>query len=355
MIVSFWDKNSDSLISEFGPTGLDESGELIGFGFILEGFISDSFPAEPREREISDFILEAISSGDRYLGARGVSRSTADRLLIKISGSEAVIYGLVEAKTSSVAVRSSLEQLGKQERVLRAYTRNIKIQKRWGYPPEFFRNLDLRIEESLEKILLVPLGEKESITDLPEGWTCREAEISYDEMVFLAKLLWPEFRPSIEFGENQLAAFERGFLSLFYSWGKARLRNIFQLEGDRLLPLHRILLFTCITEKIPIGENEIREVIQAVGRQKYVFHQPEMISLQLEHTVLKERKFLNRFLDFPDEILEIKGITREELREQIMIFLFRLREFRLNLFQEEGIAKLAEKMEDFDILKIPSS
>lgn len=263
-----WAKEIPALRSSFNSAGKDPKPNNYGFGFLVEAFVycSNKLPrkntkkGEEAAREII-FGLHSGKLGNIKLGSR---QSNSDFLWVELTGRRVVVTGIGEIKSSFRAASQKIGgQLKRQETSLGYLADKFKSAKADNSISSLFKIKGIEIAENLEKFLIMPFGEGEKARrdgNFP-GWQIVEIEFGYEELVFIAQQIWPDFRPDVQIGPGKLANLDKIAVRLG-EWAKPRLDAIFkdseEFGNHNSLPYFELGLFILATGKTPLLEDEVR-------------------------------------------------------------------------------------------------
>ena len=200
------------------------------FGFIAEA-LAASDPDLPRnspsEEDLAKIMLEAMRNGSRrdQMGFNKGRLYNPDFIWIKLKGQKAAVWGIGEVKSSGSAFVAGRDKMFLQENSVREIVKAIMRSKKEKPHPRFARKRVV-IENSLRKMLIVPHGMKERDFLLPDGWEVQNIKFTYDELLFIAKQIWPNFRPRLRFEKVPLGKDRYDFIDWLLKWGEAKLRKI---------------------------------------------------------------------------------------------------------------------------------
>ncbi|MBI4134727.1 MAG: hypothetical protein HY471_01275 [Candidatus Sungbacteria bacterium] len=242
---------------------------------MVEAFARHSKKIPRRNTESGERAAQAILS-ELHSGKRGHVRlesrqSNSDFLWVRQTGRRIVVTGIGEIKSSYQAAKEKVGgQLKRQERSVGYLAEELKAAKLNGSVSGFFRKRGIEVDGNLEKFLIVPFGQGEEARQDGEfsGWQVIEIEYSYNELVFIAQQIWPDFRPDIKFVPGKLANLDRIAVQLG-EWVRPRLDNIFsdstEFGRHNPLPYFELGLFILATGKTPLTEDEVRWSSELVG------------------------------------------------------------------------------------------
>ena len=206
--------------------------------------------------------------GHVRLGSR---QSNSDFMWVKLTGRRIVVTGIGEIKSSYRAAKEKIGgQLKRQERSVGYLAEELKAVKLNGSVSGFFRKNGIEVADDLEKFLIVPFGEREKVGQDKKfsGWRVVEIEYGYNELVFIAQQIWPDFRPDVRFVPGQLANLDRIAVQLG-EWVRPRFSQIFsdstEFGHHNPLPYFELGLFILATGKTPLTEDEVRWSAELAG------------------------------------------------------------------------------------------
>lgn len=357
ILAQAWNAGSmRTLVHIFGPAGLNTKGEN-GFGFLVEALASASNNTPkntPLGERFSRGFLYVLSTGDAGGGGTGFSSSNPDRMLIRIGKNEITIVGMVEVKSSANIVEQSADQLLKHEGSVSTLTASL-IRTRAETYADWLEHKRVKVQTPLRKVLVVPHGQTGfSRKTFPLGWEIHELEFTYDELVFLARILWPEFRKDKIFGLNAFARYEKRFLLELIEYQTRFWKEIFR--GNRLVPFKELTMFACALRKIPAHGGPISAVSAMCRKYDYLLHRYPTVKIGSQKLTAWEKAFLKKFLRLK-ETGEFAPYTHEaELQIQILIFLQNLRAFQRAVQKEirqmPSDPKLKWIFEEYDLTKV---
>jgi len=269
-----WFEDIPRLRSNFDSAGRDPRTESFGFGFLVEAFArhSKKIPrqnTESGERAAQAILFELHSEkrGHVRLGSR---QSNSDFLWVRQTGRRITVTGIGEIKSSYQAAKEKIGgQLKRQERSVGYLAEQLKAAKLNGSVSGFFRKRRIEVADNLEKFLIVPFGEGEEARHDKKfsGWQVVEIEYSYNELLFIAQQIWPDFRPDIKFVPGKLANLDQIAVRIG-EWVRPRFSQIFidstEFGCHNPLPYFELGLFTLATGKTPLTEDEVRWAAELV-------------------------------------------------------------------------------------------
>src|SRR3989344_4657627 len=250
----FWASDVSRLRGDFDSAGRKPKTDDLGFGFLVEGFArhSDRLPERNTEKgeEIAKTILSVFHSGRKNkIVQLEHSLSNSDFLWIKQTGRLITVTGIGEVKSSYKAALQKIGgQLKRQETSLSFLAKRFEEAKVNKENNDFFQKRKVVIAENLERVLIVPFGEGEQVrcNDKFAGWQIIELEFSYEELIFIAQQIWPDFRPEIQIGPGKLANLDQIAFGLG-EWIKPRLDRVFydskEFGAHNPLPYFELGLF----------------------------------------------------------------------------------------------------------------
>ena len=211
------------------------------------------------------------------------------------------------------------------------------------------------VADKLVKIVLVPLGEGDQIKALlPGGWERVEMEFSYQELVFVAKLIWPGLvnRRSQQpvSTEGYIVGFEREFLNPLLEFSERRLKNIFFDSTVKKIPAREILLLISCLGKIPLLDNDINWVAGYLNRREFYGLFP-VYPAQPKALTRKDEELLNKLMEW--YFGQRPEADKNQAREHVLFFLSNLDHFACVLSaalksDEESFVRVS-RMDSYDI------
>lgn len=269
-----WAESISWLQDDFDSAGRDLRADSHGFGFLVEAFVrhSNKLPRKNTEKgeEAARIILSELHMGKRGYVNLGSRQSNSDFLWVKLTGRRITVTGIGEVKASYRAASQKVGgQLKRQERSIGFLAEQLKSVKASKSIHGFFEKRGVVVTDNLEKFLIVPFGEGENARQDEEfsSWQIVEIEFSYDELVFIAQRIWPDFRSNIKIGPGRLTNLFQvaGNLS---NWIKPRLDKVFsdskEFGSRNPLPYFELGLFFLATGKTPILEEEVKWAAELV-------------------------------------------------------------------------------------------
>ena len=263
-----WAEDISRLRDSFDSTGRNPGDDSHGFGFLVEAFARYSNKLPMRNTNKGEEAIRTILS-ELHSGKRGSidlvhRRSNSDFLWVELTGRRITITGIGEVKASHKAASQKVGgQLKRQERSLEILVEELKSAKDQGTIQGFFHRRSVGVSDHLGKFLIVPYGEGEKTRCDKEflDWKVVELEFSYNEIVFIAQQIWPDFRPDIRFRPGHLTSLFK-ITNELGEWIRPRLSNIFsdsnEFDSHNPMPCFELGLFFLATEKTPILESEVR-------------------------------------------------------------------------------------------------
>ena len=263
-----WTKSVSWLQSSFDSAGINPRTESYGFGFLVEAFarFSGRLPRSNTEKgaEAARTIISELHSGKKGNVNLTHSRSNSDFLWVELTGRRVTITGIGEIKSSYKAASQEIGgQLKRQESSLELLAKELESSKVRKSVKGFFQKRNISISDNLEKFLIVPHGEGEKAGHDKRfsGWQIIQLEFSYGELVFVAKKIWPNFRPDVRIGPGRLT-FLFQVASNLGDWIKPKLDSVFidsvEFNEHNPLPYFELGLFFLATGKTPMLEDEVR-------------------------------------------------------------------------------------------------
>jgi len=304
ILREFWKKEVPYLQSRFGSTGCDPTRpDFSGFGFVVEGlahFSSKLSHNTDRGEVASQLVTSVLHEG---------GQANSDFIWLDYVGRRITVRGIGEVKTSYEAFRERRWQPGRQEIALRHFAQDLEGGKATH---DFFRKRKLVVPEEFERVLVVPFGEATRFkNDIPKGWKLVELEFSYEEALFIAKQIWPEFRPETKFGPGRLTKLELLILKLIDKL-KPKLNEIF-LELQGRIPCRQVSLFLLAVDKLASSQSEMSWVEKTMEScfwpalqgcldkplmRKELTPQEETYYVKLLHDLTSDQNLLLFFLNF---------------------------------------------------------
>ncbi len=263
-----WGRDISRLRGSFDSAGKNPGEDSHGFGFLVEAFArySDRLPIRNTDKgdEAARTILKELHSGKKGNINLVHRRSNSDFLWVELTGRRIIITGIGEVKASyQVASQKIGGQLKRQKKSLEILVEEIKSSKGQGIVQGFFNQRSLGVSDHLGKFLIVPYGEREKTMGDKEflEWKVVELEFSYNELVFIAQKIWPDFRSDKIFGPGRLTSLFK-ITNELGEWIRPRLSKIFsdsnEFGSDNPMPCFELGLFFLATGKTPILEDEVR-------------------------------------------------------------------------------------------------
>lgn len=362
IFLEVWNDCLTRFRRDYGQDGLERHSDGVGFGYLVEEFAKRSprFQRNTAKGEhVADLLLGILRNGDEIGMAAGINRRlyNPDFLQIEITGRRVVVTGIVEVKASAEALRAKLDsQIAYQEGNLRMLASAIENKKQAGSAPSFFKKGTLAIAEELAKTVVVPMGEGEKVEAfLPDGWKCVEIEFSYEELVFIARSIWPGFTArrvkNPAFSEGFIARFEREFLTPLVEFAGGRLKNVLYDSAMPKIPSREILLSIACLEKIPLLDSDINWIAAFLNRNEFYGLFP-MYAEPLKKLTKQEVKLLDKLVGW---YLGLRpGQAKDIAREYVLFFLLNTSSFSMVLnaalkSNRESLRRVS-KMDDYDLL-----
>lgn len=328
ILREFWKKEVPYLRSRFGPAGNDlAESSFSGFGFVVEGLahFSSKLPHNTDRGEVaSQLITSVLNEGGSDFVRLGRRLANSDFIWLNYIGQRITVHGIGEVKASYEAFRERRWQPGRQEIALRQLAKELEAGKATH---NFFSKRKLVVPEEFERILIVPFGEAARFkNDIPKGWKLTELEFSYEEALFIAKQIWPEFRPETKFGPGRLTELELLILKLIDNL-KPRFNEIF-LELQGRMPYRQISLFLLAVSKTASSQSEMSWVEKTVEScfwpalqscldkpltRKELTPQEETCYIKLLHNLTSDQNLLLLFLSLVRHLsCEVMNQVRKE-------------------------------------------
>lgn len=272
ILEKFWNNGMSLLADSFDAGGMGADGS-IGFGFLVEAFArySQRLPIKNTEKgeQAARMILSELHTGNRGQIKLGHSQSNSDLMGVDLTGRLITITAIGEIKSSYKAASQKVGgQLKRQERSISFLAEQLKSSKAKKSVHGFFKKRGVVVSDKLERFLIVPFGEGEAVRRDEEfsDWKVIELEFSYNELVFIAKKIWPNFRPDIRFEKGRVERFEDLTLSLA-EWVRRELerRDVFSDHAEKdHVPYWEIGLFVLAVKKIPLVDEQVNWVTRVV-------------------------------------------------------------------------------------------
>ena len=346
ILHAVWEEDVPRLIKQYDRRGMGENGEN-GFGFFVEAFAKRS-PRLSRNSvagaRLVNLLIHALHTGDSVVGI-GRKLSNPDLILVENRGRRSVIIGIGEIKSSVGALSERIQQVTNFESGLRLLLAKIKKDKAAGVATEYLALKKITLADPIKKVLLLPAGEAIKAKWLPMGWKVLEIEFSFDELIFIAKHIWPDFRKDFRPEEGYLPRYEREFLAKLAEWGQLRLNKIFAKTTITFFPTKDYLMYALATGELPLADEQVRTVAACVREADSVVSFPPQL---LDSAALSqwERKFVEYFTTLWGK--------EEKIQKYILHFLHDRRSFvaRLQkiLRRREMKAALRNGAHAFDLL-----
>lgn len=259
-----WARDIPWLLDNFDSTGRNPQTDSYGFGFLVEAFARNSNRLPRRNTEKGEVAARQIIS-ELHRGRWGrigldSRQSNSDFLWVELTGRRITVVGIGEVKSSYQAAKNKIGgQLKRQETSLGYLIEKLETAKTDGSVCGYFQKRGIAAADPLEKFLIVPFGEGESARRDKEfaDWKVVEIEYSYNELIFVAQQIWPDFRPDIKIGPGKLANLDQIAVQLK--------KHIF---GDMDGPFFELGLFLLATGKSPSTEEDVEWSVELI-RESY--------------------------------------------------------------------------------------
>lgn len=295
ILCAVWQEEIPCLTERYDQRGIGANDE-VGFGFLVEAFAKRS-PKVPRNSKagerLAKLLISVMQSGDSTVGV-GRKLQNPDLIWVENTGRRAVITGIGEIKSSVQALSQRLEQLTNFESGLRIIAKKIQRDKDVDRTINYLRRKKVELANPLKKLLVLPNGEKAKAKWLPAGWEVLEIEFSYDELVFIAQQVWPEFRKDFKPGEGYLPRYEREFTAKLVEWGKLRFNKIFARTTLQPFPTHEYLLYALAIGELPLADRQVELATACVKEADPALSFPPQL-LNPASLSVWERKFMKYF------------------------------------------------------------
>lgn len=313
ILMRFWEKEVPYLQGRFRSDGSELARpDFSGFGFVVEGLAHFSFklPRNTNRGDVtSQLIVAALHEGGSDFIQLNGRQANSDFIWLDYVGRRVTVHGIGEVKASYEAFRERRWQPGRQEIALRQLAKKLEAGKATN---DFFRKRKLVIPEEYKRMLIVPFGEGIKFkNDVPKGWKLVELEFSYEEIVFIAKRIWPEFRLETKFGPGRLTELELITIKLVDGL-KPKIDEIF-LEFRGQIPYRQLGLFILTVGKLA-GNKEEMDWIEGVVESCYwpalqdcldkplvrenLTQQEEVLYTKLLYALTSDQNLLLLFLNF---------------------------------------------------------
>jgi hypothetical protein len=271
IINEFWKEDHNALLRTFGSDGmgLDDS-SLHGFGFLVEGFarLSRRLPKNTlRADEIGSKILDVIEGAGRKRYNR-YRLSVSDLINVCLKGRRATVKGIIEVKSSVGGFNDKKWQLKKQEANLRQLKCSINRYR-------------IVVHDPLEKILALPSGERSKLNTkkfFPEWLKVIEIEFTRDELLFIAKRMWPNMRGNRKFRQGGTIKEIVHSFQVFEEWAWRsgfRLDNVYKALPLNI-PRRAVAIMTLALAKAPCLQedmdwlSEVLDIIYWTAMQRHI-------------------------------------------------------------------------------------
>lgn len=345
IFLSVWKKAVPQLKNQYNEEGIGESGEN-GFGFLVEAFVKES-PIVPRNSEAGErlarLLIHALQTGDEAIGT-GWRFYNPDLIWIEHKGRKAVITGIGEIKSSAEAFSKQLKQINGFEPNLRLLLNKIEKDKQSGNALRQLAFKKVEIACPLKKVLIMPAGQKKRAERLPAGWEVMEIEFSYDELIFIAKRIWPKFSKELNPESGYLAGYEE-LMKKFEEWGEPIFKRVFADSSLRPFPVWEYLLYAFAIGKLPLTDAQVRSVTACAREADFIPSFPPKL-INLSDISKWERKFLDNFIPLCGQ--------DDRTLNYLLHFLYDFRSFSAQLkkiIKKRGLkAELNEKAPALDLL-----
>lgn len=341
-----WEDDVPRLVEQYDPRGIGAKGEN-GFGFLVEAFAKRS-PKLPGNTEagarLVNLLISALHTGDSMVGT-GFKLSNPDLVWVENRGRRSIITGIAEIKSSVEAVSHRFEQLTNFEASLRLLLKKVASDKEKGEAIQYLALKKVTLADPLKKLLVLPAGEGAKAKWLPQGWEVLEIEFSYDELVFIAQRIWPDFRKDLKPAEGYLPRYERELLVRLVEWGKLRFNKIFAKTTLVPFPTREYLLYTFATGELPLADEQVKLAVACVREANSVTSFPPE-TLGPASLSTWERKFMEYF--------QLLWGREEKVKQYILHFLHDRRSFAARLQKilrrRDLKAALRKKVHALDLL-----
>lgn len=339
----FWLNEVNWLRSQYDERGVAADGsDTLGFGFLVEEFArrSRKLPLANTEKgqRIANTILDALHAGNSDLVQLGRRRSQSDLLWVRQTGQLTTIVGVGEVKSSFEAFKKKFGQLGRQERSLDFFTDKIS-----GSTHSLFRKKKVETSANLKKYLIVPFGQKERFIScyLSSDIEVIEIEFSYDELAFIAQLVWPHVFPGLAFEGNEIQDLWTFIASELNDFIKPRFNDILATEQ---LSHWELGLFAWATSRLPVLGEDSQLAVEMVHRLYWeVLEYVLRNSLEFSNLNDREKEFYRLFARGTSQdrkILLYLSLARrlgerviEEFRKMNKVRIFKKNMLEVNLLE----------------------
>ncbi len=338
-----WAEDIPRLRCSFDSAGMDHGNESYGFGYLVEVFARHSKKLPIRNTEKGEkaarTILAELHSGRKGNVDLGHCQSNSDLLGVKLTSRLITITGIGEVKSSyKAALRKVGGQLKRQERSISFLAEQLKSAQADKLVRGFFEKRGIVVSDDLKRFLIVPFGQGEEARrdEKFSDWEIVEIEFGYDELVFIAQQIWPDFKSDSKIGPGKLTSLFQ-IAGKLGDWIKPRLDTVFsdskEFGSHNPLPCFELGLFFLATGKTPMLEDEVKwsaELIQksfwpAVQKCLNFFVDstpcPEADFSERDKLILKKfwylltsnKEDLERFIYFLRSLnVKIKDLTRDQ-------------------------------------------
>lgn len=298
------------------------------FGFIAEALAAndpDLSHNNPRGERLAKIMLEAMRNGSHELIDFEKGRlHNPDFIWVEFKEAGAIVWGIGEVKSSGSAFVAGRDKMFLYESSVRKIVDAMNKSHKTN-PRSRFARRKVVLDSPLKKFLIVPCGMDEKCFLLPDGWEVANLKFTYDELLFIAKKLWPDFRPKLHFKEFSAGKDRYNFLEWFLKWGEAKLRKIVPASVG-LINFKKLFLFVCVFGKLPVVA-DIQMTVSAVSNEslKRLYSYPNNIMEECEWSDWEET--------FSKKFSAASGLVSdsEDLQAQIKIFLTNFRIFSAGL------------------------
>jgi len=175
---------------------LSNKQEIInGFGFFVEEFAERTYVISRNTEEARkiDWALRSTLHNADHSYAVFVPMPHPDIICIDLSPDMGRITAIVEVKSSASGFEYKPEQLERSEESVTFLVQRIEQMRMKNVLNDVFTHHKLEVAEDLQKILLLPKGERNKIASEWPEIQIREMEFTAEEIKFMARLIWPEF------------------------------------------------------------------------------------------------------------------------------------------------------------------
>ncbi len=335
------------LSAEFGSDGTKETvfngskSPFNGFGELVE-VIARHDPNLPKNSVVGERLAQTIL---KFLRKGSISKSRItfngprripDQILVNFNGRRADIVGIYEVKASHISNNRSEKQIAALEHFLRQAVDIIEEGKH-NHPD--LKKIKILVRNPLRKILITPAGFRKHVHLLP-GWEHKELKFTYNELIFIAQQIWPDFRPEIAFEDNLLGKYREGFLNYFLEWGRANV-----LKGITTDDPDTAFMFACATQKLP-QPRDLPQITEATD---------PIIETLVEYPsyILREEDLGDWERDFFYFFTKALGGGRS-IKDQTLLFITNFRLFSIRLAKicrdKKDLTKILARSMDFNII-----